>query len=144
MAILDTSTITKAVENMLKKNLSGYIIERNERKNVDPNKCTLRKGLIGIYTDEDLYEAYTIGSRPWKLYSSFFINIQVADARSGAKCEEKLKDAIKEIVDILEADRTLDGTVACIMNYRIKYEYNNIDNIYFYGANIFPGCEVRA
>ena len=144
MAILDTSTITKAVENMLKQNLSGYIVERNERKNVDPNQCTLRKGWICVYTDEDLYEAYTIGSKPWKLTSSFFINVQVADARSGARCEEKLKAAIEDIVNILEADRTLGGTVACVMNYRIKYEYNNINNIYFYGANIYPGAEVRA
>ena len=144
MAILDTSTITKAVENMLKQNLSGYLISRNERKNVDPNKCNITKGWIGIYSDSDEYEAYVIGSRPWKVTPSVLINTQVTDMRSGAKCEEKLKEAIHDIVAVLEADRTLDGTVAYIMGYSITYEYNDTQEIYYYGANIRVKCETRA
>lgn len=144
MSVLNDSTITKAIETMLKQGLPGYVITRNERKNVDPNVCCYSKGWVGIYEDSEEYEAYTIGGTPWKVTPSILINLQVADKTSGANCAAKLKGAKKALIDVLEADRTLDSTVAHIMGYSITYEYNDTQEIYYYGCNIRVKCETRS
>lgn len=145
MAILNYSSITKAIEDILRQRLPGYVITRNERKNVDPNICLMAgTGWIGIYRGSIDYDAYVISSRPWNVTPAPLINVQVASELSGNDCEDRLQTAEKAVVDALENDRTLNNTVSMILGYSMDYEYNQIEEIYFHGVNIRVKAETRS
>lgn len=145
MAILDYGSVTKAIEDLLRRKLTGFIITRNERKNDDPNKCLAPgEGWLGIYRNKIDYNAHAIGSRPWLVDPEPIINIQVASIVSGQDAEDRLQDAEKKVVDILEGDRTLGDTVHTILGYSMDYEYNTDTNIYFHGVNIHIKAQTRA
>lgn len=145
MAILDYGSVTKAIEDLLCQKLTGFIITRNERKNTDPNKCLAPSdGWIGIYRGSIVYNSHVIGSRPWLVDPEPFINLQVASLVSGYDAEDRLQDAEKKVVDILESDRTLGNTVHTILRYKMDYEYNSDTEIYFHGVNIHIMAQTRA
>ena len=143
MAIINYSTITKAIESLLQNNLRGYIITRNEERNTDPNRA-IDGGWIGIYRGNVSYDARVIGARPWNAILRPMIEIQVASVISGSDAEEKLQAAEKEVIDILSANKTLSGTVNMTNGYSMDYEYNPINNIYFHSVTITLNCETRA
>jgi hypothetical protein len=144
MAIINYTDITKGIESILNRRLSGYIVTRNERKNSDPNKCIAAgTGWIGIYKGSVNYDAYVMGSRPWKITAQPYINLQVVSTLSGEDAENRLQAAEKEVIQAIETDRTLGGSVAMILGYNMEYEYNDDNEIYFIGVNIKINCETR-
>jgi len=145
MAILDYGAVTKAIEDLLCRKLAGFIITRNERKNADPNKCLAPgEGWIGIYRGKIGYSAHVIGNRPWLVDPEPIINIQVASMVSGHDAEDRLQDAEKKVVDILESDRTLGNTVHTILGYSMDYEYNSDTEIYFHGVEVHVMTQTRS
>jgi hypothetical protein len=145
MAIVDYGAVTKAVEDILSKYLTGYIITRNERKNTDPNICIeAGTGWIGIYRGAVSYAANTIGSRPWLVDIEPLINLQVVSTFSGDDAEDRLQDAEKDVIEALENDRTLDNTVNHVLGYELDYEYNDLNDIYHHGVNIRIKAQTRA
>jgi hypothetical protein len=140
VGILNYSDVTKGIEDILNQRLSGYVITRNDRKNADPNRCPW----IGIYRGSLVYEAHTIGGRPWKASPSPQINIQVASTLSGDDAEDRLQEAEKEVIEALETDRTLGSTVSMILGYNINYEYSQTDEIYYHGCTITIRTETRS
>lgn len=145
MAILNYGTITRAIETLLRQKLIGFVITRNARKNEDPNKClSANGGWIGIYRGPIEYTAHVIGNRPWLVDPEPFVNIQVASVLSGDDAEDRLEYAEKKVIDILETDRTLGGTVHMILGYSMDYEYNSTKEIYFHGVNVKIKAQTRS
>ena len=143
--MLNHKLVTQAIESLLRKNLTGYIIQRNEERNNDPNICLQAgTGWIGIYRGSISYNAAVISSRPWLVDVNPIIEVQVASVLSGEDAEDRLQDAEKEVLDVLNANYTLDGTVSHTSGYSITYEYNNQEQIYYHSAAITINAEARA
>lgn len=145
MAILDCSDVTDALESLLSRKLTGFIITTNEKKNTDPNICLgPGEGWIGIYMNTEDYAAHVIGNRPWLLDLEPFINIQVASLVSGRDASKRLQKAKEKVINVLETDRTIGNTVDMILGYSMDYEYNDAQEIYFNGVNVRIKCQVRS
>ena len=143
--MINFSTITKAVEELLTNNLPGYVITRNEEINSDPNVATRYKGWVGVYRGSLEYEAYTVGAgRRWMTNLEILIVLQAASLQNGAEAEDRLQDAEKEIMDVLTANPTLSGSVAMTTGYSIEYEYKREQQVYFHAAIITIKGQVRA
>lgn len=144
--MINMKDITAGVETVLNNNLSDYTIERNPRRNQDPNVAAMNKGWIGIYRGGLDYDAHTIGATPWMAKPTIIVEVQAASMQSGEDAEDRLQDAEKEIMDVLTVNKTLDDTVNMTTGYSIAYEVNEDEEkeIYFHAALITIKTEVRA
>ena len=143
--MINRSEITKGIETVLKENVTGYLIERNPERNEDPNVAGRDKGWIGIYRGDAEYDPMRIGVTPWRVQLTPRIEIQVASWDSGEECEEKLEFAVKEIITVLNANRTLNGTVNMTVGYTVTDEVNKtVEGVYFQAAIITIKAEVKA
>lgn len=140
--MINIKLVTQAIESILNANLTGYIIERNPERNADPNKAV--KGWIGIYRGNVNYEAYSIGSVPWKVGIEPKVEVQAASFDSGEDAEDRLQDAEKAVLDVLTANKKLNNTVDMTNGYSIEYEFNNEGKeVYFHASIITIKAEVR-
>ena len=146
MTILNFKNITSAVETLLNDNTTGtYLVERNYERNGDPNKAMVNNGWIGIYRDSLTYGAHTTGSSPWLVDVAVRVEIQIASMLSSEDCEDKMEDAVNDVLTVLNANRTLDGTVLMTNGYDISYEINAEHREVWYHATIIRiNAEVRA
>ena len=143
--MIDFSELTAAMETLLKDNLKDdFLITRNEEINIDANTASIGKGWVGVYRGKVDYEPYTTGNRPWLASPEIMVIVQVADAHSGYAAEDKLQAAEKAVVDVIESDRTIKGTVMQIVGYSMEYTYNKDNAIYFHGVMITVKTEVRS
>jgi len=144
--MINMKDITNGVEKVLNDNLTDYNIERNPRRNQDPNIAAQNKGWIGVYRGGLDYEPYTTGSQPWLAKPSVVVEIQAASFLSGSDAEDRLQDAEKEVMDVLTANKKLNDTVNMTVGYEIKYEINEDEEaqIYFHAAVITIRTEVRS
>jgi len=144
--MINMKDITKGVKTVLDDNLSDYIIQRNPKRNDDPNTAAQGKGWIGIYRSGLDYDPYTTGAQPWLAHPSVMVEIQTASFLSGEDAEDRLQDAEKEVMDVLTANKTLNNTVSMTNGYEIKYEFNEDEEaqVYFHAAIITIKAEVRA
>ncbi len=70
----------------------------------------------------------------------------MASVKSQEDCEDKLCDAEKEIIDILEDDRKdgkMGGYLHNIVGFEIDYETNEDDQTYYQAVLITPIAQVR-
>lgn len=141
--MINLSTITAGIETILNANLSGYTIERNPRRNVDPNLAAKGKGWIGIYRGMLSYMPHTTGATPWLATIAARVEIQVASMRSGEDAEDKLQEAETEVMEVLADNLTLNGTVNMTMGYEITYETNEDEQVFYHAALITIKAEVR-
>lgn len=148
--MINFKNITQALETLLTQNVGDdYVIERNPVRPADAFKVMRdgKKGWIGIYRGTIRYNPYASGSAPYLAEIRFTLEIQVASVKSADDCEDKLCDAEKTIIDLLETDRKagkIGGYVDNITGYEIEYEMNEDNATYYQAALITPIAEVRA
>lgn len=141
--MIDIGGITKAVKDLLTANLTGYVIERNAERNADPNRASQDNGLINILRGSVRYSPYTTGAVIWKTEVRIKVEVQYAHMDKES-AEDGLQDAEKAVLDVLNAHRTLGGTVLMSMGYDINYEYNADEQIYHHASIITIIAETRA
>jgi hypothetical protein len=147
--MINFKNITQAAETLLIQNVGDdYVIERNAVRAADAFRVMRdgKKGWIGIYRGNLKYDAHTVGATPWMVQVRFVLEIQVASVKSADDCEDKLCDAEKEIIDILETNRKggkIGGYVDNIIGYEIDYEMNEAEATYYQAALITVIAEVR-
>lgn len=141
--MINLKTITQGIERLLREKLSGYNIERNPMRPDDPWKAAVNKAWVGVYRGVTEYASHSIGSLPWKATIDVIIEIQVADLTSAEDCEDKLLDAEKEVLDCINSDRTLGGTVDMVLGYSVAYETNRTQSAYYQAAIITIKSESR-
>jgi hypothetical protein len=133
--MVNVKTITQAVEALLNANLTGYQIERNPMRPDAPWKASANTAWVGIYRGAIEYEGHSVGAMPWLATVNIIIEVQAASALSADDCEDRLLDAQKAVLDVINSNRTLSGTVDMVMGYTVDYEIN-ADTQTFYQAAI--------
>jgi len=141
--MINTKTITQAVASRLRSQLPGYVVERNPVRPDDPWKAAAGTAWIGVYRGKTDYEGHAIGALPWMANVEIVIEVQVCDLTSADACEDKLLDAEKAVLDAINGDRTLCGTVDMVLGYSIEYEVNRDKNIYYEAAIITVRAQAR-
>ena len=138
------STITRAIEDLLKEHTSGYDINRNPRRNSDPNAASRGKGWIGIYKGPWDMAKHT--TTRFKNEVNPQIEIQVCNLESGDKAEDDLEASVNEILTLLSGPhgRNLSGTIGQTTGYKVEYDINRATDAYFYSATITIKGEVLA
>lgn len=145
--MINFSDITKAVENQLTKapTTNQYRIQRGSRLNNDPSYTPW----VGIYRGRIEYEPRTLGrgARNWKDIIEIRLVVQATDIETGDKAEEELEKAIKDVLDAMETDRTIGGTVNVINGYTIdnySFAETESETLSFQQAEITITAEARS
>lgn len=139
--MINFKDITQAIETLLKASVTGAVtIERNPMRNDDPSRAVA--GWIGIYRGSLSYEPHATGKN-YLAMVDVLVEIQSASHQSGDDAEDKLQDLEKQVIDILNANPTLSGTVHVPFGYEVEYQYNADDEINFHAAIITIHAGVR-
>jgi hypothetical protein len=141
--MINAKDITKAIEDLITQNEPGFTVERNARRNTDPNAASRGRGWVGIYKGPVDYTPQTTGARPWNATVEIEIELQCADMRSGADVEDALEEGVQELLNLFNTNHNLSGTVAQTVGYRVRYEVNTDAKVYWYAAVITIIAEVR-
>jgi len=147
--MINFKQITQANETLFQANLGNdYLIERNPVRPADASKIMRdgKKGWIGIYRGRIKYEPHTTGSTPYMANIEWLNEIQVASTKSREDCEDRLCDAEKEVIDVIETDRKaakMGGYISNIIGYEIDYEMNETETTYYQSALITIRAEQR-
>lgn len=134
--MINYKTVLDALEALLRDNLDGYTITRNQARNNDPNVASKNKGWIGIYRGAIDYESARIGSdMKWdaKLYPK--IEIQTASPKN-ATAEDRLDDAEQEVLNLLDNNIKLSNTVGTTVGYSIDYQVNTSSDEFYHLSSI--------
>lgn len=117
--MIDFSKITKAVEAMLAEApaLAGYVVERSAIENADPARCPW----VGVYRKRLSYTPRRMGAGARNWANDIRVDLVVQASSQADSAEEQLEAQIKDVLDIVESDRTLRGTVRMILGYEIEY-----------------------
>ncbi len=143
--MINFADITKGVKSLFDDNLNGFIIERNSLENLDENTASKNKGWIGIFKGPVDYLAGRIGSIPWDVEIKVIVEVQCASFKSGEDAEDKLEEAIKEIMDLLNNNPKLGDTVNMTTGYEVEYLYdkNEEKSLFLQAAIIAILAEVQ-
>lgn len=144
MTMVNLKNITSAVKTMLDNGLTGYTIERNPERNVDPSVASRGSGWIGVYRGGIEYKPYSIGAAPWLCEATVIVEVQAASMLSAEDAEDRLQTAEQAVLAVLNGDKTLGGTVDMTNGYHVEYQYNKDNAIYYHASIITLMCEVRA
>ena len=141
--MINQKTITQAVATLLTSNLSGYQVERNPTRPDEPWKASTNTAWVGVYRGPIEYEARAIGPVPWLAEIQVIIEVQVASVTSADDCEDRLLDAEKAVLDVINTNRTLSGVVDMVMGYSVAYEINQDLQTYYQAAIITVRAQAR-
>lgn len=144
MSIVNLKHVTQAIENILNTLDGDYSINRNPERNSDPNVAAKGDGWIGIYRGNVSYEAMFIGATPWVVSVEPEVEIQVASMNQGGDAEDAMENALAAIMAKLNANKSLNDTVAMTNGYKIAYDVNKMAEATIYSATITIIAEVRA
>ena len=145
MSILNQSNITAAIESILRANLEGYIITRNDPINMDPSIARLvTNGWIGIYRGVETYNPYCTGNTPWLIEVNPRVVIQAVSLKNGEDAEGILQGYVAAVVGVLNNNKRLNNTIANSTGYEITYQFNDQKQVYYHQATIIIKGQVRA
>lgn len=142
--MINASEKTKALETILNNGLAdNYTVERSEYINMDQ----ARTPWVGIYRGTLTYDTATLGrgANNWKAQFDIRLIVQAATYESGEVAEELLEEYIKEVLDLVVADKTFSSTIGMVTGIDINYSYNEVESesLYFQNAEITVTTEVR-
>jgi len=141
--------ITQAIETLFTAELGNdFSIERNPVRPSDPVRVMRsgKDGWIGIYRGPIKYAPHSTGPINYMADIEIMIEIQVASTASADDCEDRLADAEKRVIDVLELDRKgakLGGYIDNIIGFDIDYEMNQNEATYYQAAIITIKAEQR-
>ncbi len=142
--MIDFSVITKAVEAMLNESaaLAQYTIERSVLENESPGRCPW----VGIYRKRVSYTPRRMGRGASNWGNEIKLDIVVQASSQVDTAEELLEQQIKDVLDALETDRTLRGTVGMVLGYEVEYfiRQDATEDIFFQRAVITITAEARS
>jgi hypothetical protein len=119
-----TATVTV---NYIKLKDKDYLITRNKRQNTEDSVAVA--GWIGIYRDGINYQPHSSGATPWMAEPKIRLEIQAASYKGASDCEEKLEAIQEFVMNAIESDRTIGGTVQIITEYDLDYDDNYSDSM---------------
>lgn len=87
--------------------------------NEDPNRCPW----VCVYKGEADYNPRALGNNPWQGSHLVRMIVQASSMKSGEDCGIKLDDYVSKIIDAINRDKTLGGTVEAMTRFTIKYGF---------------------
>ena len=148
--MINFKEITKAIEDIIVTQTTGYIVERNVADNDDVDKASRKKGWIGISRVSRSFEHQRIGNSPWLDMPVIVLNLQVVSLTSASAAEKLLGDAEDEILSIflnrnnLTLNNTVDTIESVDVEYITKRSEEEGENFYFISAIISLVAKTRA
>lgn len=138
------SEILAALQEQLSRdpvvqNLLGKHVERDSHVNMDPGRAPW----AGVYRANRRYTPRTLGNN-WASAPQVRVVVQAVDMRSSAECGETLDKLIDAVIDAVQLDLTLRGTVDMVTEANVEYGFIETDrtSIYFQSAIITLALEV--
>jgi len=143
--MINLSQITGAVETILNDNLVGYRIERSAMRQTDLNVAGADKGWIGIYRGSINYEPVRVGNNPFRAQVEVNIEHHRAHFGGGDEAEDLSEASVKEILDVMWANKTLGGYVDVINGFDVEYDtvYDEIGSEIYSVAVITVRAEIQ-
>jgi hypothetical protein len=141
--MVNVKDITIAITGLLQRSLPSFKVERNPVRPTDPWQASAREAWVGVYRDTESYQGQWMGPQPWLCQVTLKLEIQVASIQSPEDCEDRLLDAEKSVLDVINADRTLGGFVNMVNGYDVAYEYNMGKQAFYQAAIVTIKAEVR-
>lgn len=142
--MIDFSIITKSVEQMLTTApaLQGYIVERSVLENNDPGRCPW----VGVYRKHIGYTPRRMGPGARNWANEIKLDVVVQASSQVDTAEETLEQQIKEVLTVLETDRTLGTTVDMVLGYDVEYfmREDATEDVFFQRAVITLTAEARS
>lgn len=145
MSMLNFNTITEGVKSTLESSafFSGWDMVVGEVVNEDPGI----DNWLGIYRGTISYAPHGLGgvnARRWLASVDFKIIVQTFDVQ-GALAETDLEEKVQNVLETLETNRTLGGTVSMLNGYDVEYTYIAEDDatLFFQAAVIQVHAEVQ-
>ena len=142
--MIDFSVITKATEAMLNTApaLEGWTIERSVLENEDPGRCPW----AGIYRKRVGYTPRRMGAGARNWGNEIKLDVVVQASSQVDTAEEQLEQQIKEVLEVLETDRTLRGTVSMVLGYEVEYfiRQDATEDVFYQRAVITVTAEARS
>ena len=118
--MINTAAITAALKSQIEKNLPlttadqrSYRVERGQTLNVTPDATPW----VGVYRDTVHYEPRTLGRAANHLMATVTLRVLVlaATTRDGEDLDDLIGEYVKDVLDAIETDETIGGTVNAIM-----------------------------
>lgn len=118
--MIHVNSVTAALHDLLSTDpvlvSSGFHIEEAAAFNQDLNATPW----VGIYHGNLLVDPHTVGgNRPWEGQLEVFLYVQEGGHGSGRDVTRRLNQCQARILELLNADRTLGGTVQNISGMEI-------------------------
>lgn len=142
--MIDINAIRVAVHSILSAGMSNYTVVRNEPENMDPNIAAQNNGWVNVHGGGESFRPYRTGTRPWLGTVSVDVRVHVANMNSGEAVDEGMQTAKKTILDLIDTNRNLLGTVSIVTGYDVVYEQDIASDIYEQKAIISITAEVRS
>ncbi len=121
---INLASITQAIESALvnDSNFSDWSISRGEVVNDSPDQCPW----VGIYKREQRYEPLTLGrgAGSRRFECNIIIAVQETSFTSGADCEDKLEEGVKNVMTVILTDPQLGGLIDMVNEAKISYSYD--------------------
>lgn len=144
MGAINSKAILQAAESILDANLPGYKIERNPVLPQETWAATVQTAWIGIYAGDIEYNSHTVGGSPWLVDFSVMYELQIASFNSWEDAEDRMNDAMNDLIAVLDANQKLNNTVAHTKGYSVRHMVKREEQTYYFGAIITQHTEIRA
>jgi hypothetical protein len=134
---INVSTITKAVQDMLREappySQGELTVERGQPLNKVPARCPW----VGVYRQSVSFEsrALGLGAGYRRQRVELALVLKARSAVSGEDCEEALEALLQNVESVLLSDPSLRGNVDVIDTFSVRYsDYVNEGNAFFQEA----------
>jgi hypothetical protein len=113
--MIHVNSVTAALYSLLSSDAvlvsSGFTIEEGEAL----NRNVHRAPWVGLYSGPWALGAHVIGGpQPWRAELELLLYVQEASHLSGQDATQRLSRAQAAVLEVLNADRTLGGTVSVL------------------------------
>jgi hypothetical protein len=119
------SAILEALADNLRSDTrtASMQIQVMEELNPDPNLAV--NGWVGIYMDTVAFGPRTIGmgDRNWEFTYTFRLLIQSVDYEYGRSAHQKLEGYVKDVLDVVLGDKTLQANVEILTEGSVTYRF---------------------
>lgn len=143
--MIHVNSITAAVHGLLAADTtltaSGFTIAEGEAFNRDLNLTPW----VGIYHGTLSVDPHTLGGlQPWAGQLELFLYVQEASHRSGQEVTRRLGQAQAAVLDVLNGDRTLGGSVLSLTGMEVApFQRDLAEDTWLFTNEIAVKADVR-
>lgn len=140
--MINFNTINLAIKSMLESSpyFNNYTIEIGEPLNADP-----ALDWVGVYRDIIKYDPKFLGRGAQNYLADLSVRVVVQDFNFDDK-EKDLEERVNALIEVIDADRTIKGSVSMVTGIAVEYSFIDSDDesFFFQMATIVFNLQARA